>query len=403
MVSADHATRPPERLILLGATGSVGASVIDVIARNPGRFQVDAVVGGHRADALATVARSLGARLAVLADPSGYRALQTALSGSGIAAAAGPDAVVEAAERPAERVIAAIAGAIGLAPTLAAIRSGRVVAIANKEPLVMAGALMMAEARRAGARILPLDSEHNAVFQCLQGRDSTTVQRLTLTASGGPFREWPLERIRRATPDEALKHPNFSMGAKITVDSASLMNKGLELIEAHHLFALEPQRLDAVVHPEQAIHGMITLRDGTTVAVMGRPDMRLPVAHCLGFPETIASGLEAYDLPGRGTLSFSAPDRMRFPCFALAERALVAGGRAPVVLNAANEIAVAGFLDGAIPFGAIAELVEKCLDDRDLGDGPTIATIEDAIGVDHDARKITAERLRMMAGWARRA
>ena len=377
----------PKRLVLLGATGSIGRSCTQVIAAAPERFAVEAVVGGRDGAALARSAIALGAKFAAIADPAGYPDLKAGVAGRQIEIAAGEDAMLEAARRPADLVVSGIVGAVGLAPTFAAIREGRAVALANKETLVCAGYAVMQAVERFGARLLPLDSEHNAIFQALGGRDAVEIVRMTLTASGGPFREWSAERIAGATCAEALAHPKWSMGAKISVDLASLMNKGLELIEAHHLFAIAPERLAVVVHPQSIVHGLISFLDGSTIAGMASPDMRTPIAHCLAYPDRIESGVAAPDLAELGRLTFEAPDLARFPALRIAKEALAEGEGAPTALNAANEIAVAAFLDGRIGFGALAPLVERTLElMRAAGETSTPATVAEAVAIHHIAR-----------------
>ena len=377
----------PKRLVLLGATGSIGRSCTQVIAAAPERFAVEAVVGGRDGAALARSAIALGAKFAAIADPAGYPDLKAGVAGRQIEIAAGEDAMLEAARRPADLVVSGIVGAVGLAPTFAAIREGRAVALANKETLVCAGYAVMQAVERFGARLLPLDSEHNAIFQALGGREAVEIVRMTLTASGGPFREWSAERIAGATCAEALAHPKWSMGAKISVDSASLMNKGLELIEAHHLFAIAPERLAVVVHPQSIVHGLISFLDGSTIAGMASPDMRTPIAHCLAYPDRIESGVAAPDLAELGRLTFEAPDLARFPALRIAREALDEGEGAPTALNAANEIAVAAFLDGRIGFGALAPLVERTLElMRAAGETSTPLTVAEAVAIHHIAR-----------------
>ncbi len=377
------------RVTILGATGSIGASTVDLIKREPQRYRVEAVSARRNAGALAKIAREVGAQLAVVADPAAYGDLQDALTGSGIAAAAGEAALVEAALRPADWVMAAISGAIGLKPTLAAIERGATVALANKECLVCAGALFMRGAASAGATLLPVDSEHNAIFQALGAGHRDDVTRVILTASGGPFRTWSLDAIKQATPEQALRHPNWSMGPKITVDSASMMNKGLELIEAHHLFALRPDEIDVLVHPQSVVHGLVEFRDGSVVAQLGSPDMRTPIAHCLAWPRRLDGPAVRLDLARLRELTFEAPDLARFPALALARHVLAVGGAAPTVLNAANEVAVGEFIAGRIGFPAITALVERTLDAataRGLLAEP--ATVDAALAVDHIARSM---------------
>jgi 1-deoxy-D-xylulose-5-phosphate reductoisomerase len=377
----------PKRLVLLGATGSIGRSCARVVAASPGRFSIEAVAGGHDGAALARTAIELDAKFAAIADPKGYPDLKAGLAGRDIEIAVGEEAMIEAARRPADLVVSAIVGAVGLAPTFAAIREGRVIALANKETLVCAGHAVMQAAESYGARLLPMDSEHNAIFQALGGRDPSEIVTMTITASGGPFREWSAERIAAATVAQAIAHPKWSMGAKISVDSASLMNKGLELIEAHHLFGIPPERLAVVVHPQSIVHGLISFVDGSTIAGLGSPDMRTPIAHCLAYPDRIVSGVAAPDLAALGQLTFDAPDLGRFPALRIAREALAEGRGAPTALNAANEIAVAAFLEGRIGFGALAPLVERTLRAmRAAGETPTPTTIAEAMAIHHIAR-----------------
>ena len=351
----------PKRLAILGATGSIGKSCAQVIAAAAERFEVVSVAGGRDGVALAKCAIKLGAGFAAVADPVGYADLKAALSGTGIEVGCGPAAVREAALREADLVVSGIVGAAGLEPTFAAVEAGRVVALANKETLVCAGDAVMEAARKARARLLPMDSEHNAIFQAIGERDPSTIVKMTITASGGPFREWSAERIAAATRDEALAHPNWVMGPKVTIDSASLMNKGLELIEAHHLFGVAADRLDVLVHPQSIVHGLIAFADGSIIAGLASPDMRTPIAHCLAYPERIGSGVGAPDLARIGSLTFEKADLVRFPALALAIEALREGGGAPTALNAANEVAVSAFLDGRIGFVEIARLVDRTL------------------------------------------
>ena len=349
------------KLAILGATGSIGKSTLDLIERNPDRFEVTAVTAATNVEALAQIARRTGAGLAVIADEARLPELRGHLAGTDCRAAAGEEALVEAAAGEAELVIAAIVGCAGLRPTMAAVEAGRTVALANKEALVTAGALMTDAAARNGATLLPVDSEHNAIFQCLAGNRREQVSRIILTASGGPFRTASAETIGAATPAQAVAHPNWSMGAKISVDSATLMNKGLELIEAHYLFGLPSNRLDVVIHPQSVIHSMVEFVDGSVLAQLGSPDMRIPIAYALAWPERMETPAQRLDLASIGRLDFEAPDLERFPSLRLARDALEARGAAPVVLNAANEVAVASFLAGSIRFGDIARLVEDAL------------------------------------------
>ncbi|MBI1203151.1 MAG: 1-deoxy-D-xylulose-5-phosphate reductoisomerase [Rhodopseudomonas sp.] len=389
-----HAVAGPRSVTILGATGSVGLSTVDLIKREPQRYRVEAVSANRNALALAKIAREVGARVAVVADPQSYGELKEALAGTGIAAAAGVDAVDEAALYPADWVMAAIAGSVGLRPTMAAIERGATVALANKECLVCAGSLFMRAAAKAGATVLPVDSEHNAVFQALGGSRREDLRRIILTASGGPFRTWTAEAIKAATPEQALRHPNWVMGPKITIDSATMMNKGLELIEAHHLFALPPDEIDVLVHPQSVVHGLVEFRDGSVVAQMGPADMRVPIAHCLAWPERIDGPVARLDLAALGQLTFEEADSMRFPALALARQAMRTGGAAPTVLNAADEVAVAEFIAGRISFPAIAALVEATLEAaaaRGLLADP--ASIDAALGVDHIARSLARDLL----------
>ncbi len=384
----------PRAVTILGATGSVGTSTVDLIRREPQRYRVEAVTARRNAALLAKIAREVGARFAVVADPDAYRDLKSALAGSNTEAAAGEAALNEAAERPADWVMAAIAGAIGLRPTLAAIERGATVALANKECLVCAGALFMRRAAATGATVLPVNSEHNAIFQALGAGRREDVKRIILTASGGPFRTWTLDAIKKATPEQALRHPNWSMGPKITIDSATMMNKGLEIIEAHHLFSLPSQEIDVLVHPQSVVHGLVEFRDGSVVAQLGSPDMRIPIAHCLAWPQRIDGPAARLDLARIRELSFEAADLARFPALALARRALEAGGAAPTVLNAADEVAVGEFIAGRIGFAGIATLVEMTLEaaqSRGLMAEP--GGIDAALGVDHIARSLARDLL----------
>jgi 1-deoxy-D-xylulose-5-phosphate reductoisomerase len=347
---------------VLGATGSVGRSTLDIVGRNPHLFEVVALTANSDAKALAELAVRHAARFAVLADESRYRELKECLSGTGIEAAAGAGALIESAARPADCVMAAISGAAGLRPTLAAVAQGRRVALANKECLVCGGQLFMAAVRQARTELLPVDSEHSAVFQALVGAQPEAIERIVLTASGGPFRTWSLEQLQHVTPEQALRHPNWSMGRKITIDSATLMNKGLELIEAYHLFSVESGRLEVVVHPQSIVHALVGFRDGSMLAQLANPDMRTPVALGLSWPARIDTPTRRIDLVELGTLTFERPDLARFRALGLARQAMEAGGMAPAVLNAANEVAVEAFLAGRIGFLQVAEVVADALD-----------------------------------------
>jgi 1-deoxy-D-xylulose-5-phosphate reductoisomerase len=377
-------------ITILGATGSVGASTLDLVRRNRDMFRVIALTANGNAALLAELAREFGAEVAVVADESCLPALREALAGSGIEAAGGSAAVIEAAARGADITMAAIVGCAGLAPTMAAIECGKAVALANKEALVSAGEVMTAAVKRTGATLLPVDSEHNAIFQCLAGNDPAHVHAITLTASGGPFREWEMERIHRATPAEAVKHPTWSMGAKISVDSATMMNKGLEFIEAYHLFPVGVERLRIVIHPQSIVHSMVEYRDGSTLAQLGPSDMRVPIASALAWPARMDTPCAPLDLAAIGSLSFFKPDEVRFPATRVAREAVMAGGAAPAVLNAANEIAVAAFLAGQIAFTRIVQCAEDVLA-RGLPKAP--ASLEEVIAVDREARIRAAETM----------
>ncbi|VWX46441.1 1-deoxy-D-xylulose-5-phosphate reductoisomerase [Novosphingobium sp. 9U] len=379
---------------ILGATGSIGASTLDLIRRNPDDWRIVALTANCQARELAKLAREFRAEVAVVADETCLPELREALAGSGIAATAGANALVEAASRPTDIVIAAIVGCAGLAPTMAAIEQGRVVALANKEALVSAGDVMTAAVRRCGTVLLPVDSEHNAIFQCLAGNDPADVRSITLTASGGPFRDWSAERLAVATPAEAVKHPNWDMGAKISVDSATMFNKGLELIEAFHLFPVGLDRLRIIVHPQSVVHSMVEYRDGSTLAQLGPSDMRVPIASALAWPRRMATPMPPLDLAAIGELTFRAPDEERFPATRLAREAAQTGGAAPAVLNAANEIAVAAFLSGQIGFTRIAAEVENVLSSYAA---PAPACLSDVLAIDREARARARELTEALA------
>jgi len=387
----------PRRVTVLGSTGSVGCNTIDLIERQREDFVVEALTAHRNVELLAAQARRLGARLAVIAEPSLYGALKSALAGSEVEAAAGAASVVEAAARPAEWVMAAIVGAAGLAPTLAAIRRGAIVALANKEVLVCAGALFMAEVKRHGATLLPVDSEHNAIFQVFEGNHVAAIDRIVLTGSGGPFRELPYDALGHVTPEQAIKHPNWSMGPKISVDSATMMNKGLELIEAHHLFGLPERQIEILINQQSIVHGMVVYRDGSVLAQLGSPDMRTPIAHTLAWPGRMAAPTPPLDLAALGRLTFAAPDEQRFPALRLARNALQQGGGCPTILNAANEIAVQAFLDRMIGYLDIARLVERTLASFD---DTGLSTFDDVHNFDKEAREV-AGGLIGSAGMAR--
>jgi 1-deoxy-D-xylulose-5-phosphate reductoisomerase len=382
MVSTNVSIR---RVSILGSTGSVGRNTVSLVEAEPDRYAVQALTAHRNVELLAEQARRLGAKLAVVADPSRYRALKDALSGSGVEAAAGPGALVEAAMQPADWVMAAIVGAAGLASTLAAVRRGAMVALANKETLVCAGAMVTAEVKRCGARLLPADSEHNAIFQVFDDNRRHAIERIILTASGGPFRERTLAEMERMTPEQAVAHPNWRMGAKISVDSATMMNKGLEVIEAHYLFDLPGERIEVVVHPQSVVHGMVCYSDGSVLAQLGSPDMRTPIASTLGWPDRIPAPSPRLDFAALARLTFEPPDPVRFPALRIARAALADGGTAPTVLNAANEVAVAAFLERRIGFLEIARAVERTLDA--LPARP-LASIEDVVATDLEAREV---------------
>ncbi len=370
-------------ITVLGATGSIGASTLDLIRRHRDEWRVVALTAHSSAVELAALAREFQAEIAVVSDEAALPALREALAGTTIEAAAGAPAQIEAAARGADVTVAAIVGCAGLAPTMAAIEQGGVIALANKEALVSAGDVMTAAVARHGATLLPVDSEHNAIFQCLQGNDIAHVHAITLTASGGPFRDWSLEQLEKATPAEAVKHPNWSMGAKISVDSATMMNKGLEFIEAYHLFPVGVERLRIIVHPQSIVHSMVEYRDGSTLAQLGPSDMRVPIASALAWPARMDTPCAPLDLAAIGQLTFRAPDETRFPATRLARAAVIEGGAAPAVMNAANEIAVAAFLDSQIGFTRIVQSVENVLSLK-LAPAPTC--LEDVIAIDAEAR-----------------
>jgi 1-deoxy-D-xylulose-5-phosphate reductoisomerase len=378
---------------VLGATGSIGASTLDLVRRNPADWRVAALTANGNVAELAKLAVEFSAELAVVADEARLPELREALGGTGIEASGGAAALVEAAARGADVTVAAIVGCAGLAPTMAAIEQGGIIALANKEALVSAGEVMTAAVERHGATLLPIDSEHNAIFQCLQGNSLDHVRWITLTASGGPFRDWSLDRLTLATPAQAIKHPNWDMGAKISVDSATMFNKGLELIEAHYLFPVGLDKLRIIVHPQSVVHSMVEYRDGSTLAQLGPSDMRVPIASALAWPERMDTPCAPLDLAEIGELTFRKPDEVRFPATRLAREAAEAGGGIPAVLNAANEVAVAAFLGGQIPFTRIAAQVEDVLG---AYSPPAPASLSDVLAVDGEARA----RASMLAGTA---
>ncbi|WP_076069341.1 1-deoxy-D-xylulose-5-phosphate reductoisomerase [Sphingomonas montana] len=379
---------------VLGATGSVGRSTLDLIERTPDAYNVLALTAHRDVAGLAAAAIRTGAELAVIADPDQAGALAAALAGTGITSAAGPDAVRDAAALGADWTMAAIVGCAGLVPVMAAIGAGRTVALANKEALVSAGDLMIRATGRSGATLLPVDSEHNAIFQCLAGSRIERVRRILLTASGGPFRTASLDRMRTVTPTEAVRHPNWSMGAKISIDSATMMNKGLELIEAHHLFPVGSDRIEIVVHPQSIIHSMVEYVDGSTLAQLGMPDMRTPIAHALAWPDRMDGPSAPLDFATLGRLDFESPDPERFPALRLARDAVTAGGGRPAILNAANEVAVSAFLASRIGFLDIAAIVGKVLARYDP---PVPVAIDDVLAIDGEARRVAAIVMAEMA------
>lgn len=373
----------PRRISILGATGSIGQSTIKLLKQHKGQYAVEALVALSNAEQLAKDAKELNASIAVIADEAHHATLKSALAGTGIETAAGEKAVIEAMQRPADWVMSAIVGAAGLKPTLEAIRQGRIVALANKECLVCAGALVKEEAKKSGATLLPVDSEHNALYQVFYTEQQKAVERVTLTASGGPFRTFTKEQMKAITPEQAVRHPNWQMGAKISVDSATLMNKGLEVIEAYHLFPLEAKQIDVVVHPESIVHGLVHYSDGSVLAGLSLPDMVTPIAHALGWPERIKAEVPRLDLAKIGALHFEAVDAQRFPALGLAYKALEMGGSATATLNAANEVAVAAFLQGKLRFLQLPEIVAETL--ASLGN-TALSSLEDVLAADGLAR-----------------
>jgi 1-deoxy-D-xylulose-5-phosphate reductoisomerase len=385
-------------LSVLGSTGSIGVSTLDVVARHPGRFRLEALSANRDVGGLFAQCRRFRPRLAAMADPVAATELRRRLQQEGLAVEvlSGIEGLERVAALPeVDAVMAAIVGAAGLLPALAAVRAGKRLLLANKEALVMSGRLFMAEAERHGARILPIDSEHNAIFQCLPGDfdgdfSGRGVRRILLTASGGPFRDTPLEELAQVTPEQACAHPNWDMGRKISVDSATMMNKGLEVIEACWLFHAQPSQVRVVLHRQSVIHSMVEYVDGSVLAQMGNPDMRTPIAHALAWPERIESGVDSLDLFAVAQLDFSAPQPERFPCLALAYRAIEAGGTAPAILNAANEVAVAAFLEGRLAFSGIAEVVDACLQGLPAESADELETV---FAADRRARELAQSRV----------
>ncbi|HUP92073.1 MAG TPA: 1-deoxy-D-xylulose-5-phosphate reductoisomerase [Solimonas sp.] len=390
-----------QNLVVLGATGTIGRNTLDVARRHPDKLRVLALTAGRDAAGLAELSIEFRPAWAVLQDCAAAAVLRERLrrDAPGTEVLEGPAALAQVAALPeAHQVMSAIVGAAGLLPTLAAVRAGKRVLIANKEPLVMAGALLMREARASCATLIPIDSEHNAIFQCLPaesrcGEAPRGVRKLILTASGGPFRELPLDQLAAVTPQQAVRHPNWVMGPKISVDSATMMNKGLELIEAAVLYDLPPECLEVVIHPESAIHSIVEYVDGSMLAQLGQADMRVPIAHALAYPERWESGVGGLDLAGLGALRFSRPDERRFPCLSLARAALAAGGNSPNVLNAANEIAVEAFLNGRLAYTGIAELIEHTLEASGRAGLPQASGLEQILAVDTWAREAARTQL----------
>ncbi|HLZ65165.1 MAG TPA: 1-deoxy-D-xylulose-5-phosphate reductoisomerase [Aliidongia sp.] len=384
----------PRSVTILGSTGSVGTSTIDLIRRNPDDYVVEALTANSDWEGLARQAIELKARSVAIGDEAAYRPLKEALAGTNIGVAAGPQSLVEAASRKSDWVMAAIVGAAGLAPTLAAIRRGAIVALANKEVLVCAGDLVMQEVARSGATLLPVDSEHNAIFQVFDFERTEGIEKIILTASGGPFRTLDRAAMALKTPAQAVAHPNWKMGAKISVDSATMMNKGLELIEAKHLFQLPQERIDIVVHPQSVIHSLVAYIDGSVLAQLGSPDMRTPIAYTLAWPARMPSPSPRLDLAAIANLTFEAPDPVRFPALRLVREAVSAGGSAPTVLNAANEVAVHAFLEEKIGFLDIAEIVEQTLAAIPVA---PIETLDHVHNFDKQARETAAKLAERLA------
>jgi 1-deoxy-D-xylulose-5-phosphate reductoisomerase len=389
------------RLTVLGSTGSVGVSTLDVVAHarktyGDHAFPLEALTAQSNVEKLAEQARMFRPKLAVIGDETLHAKLKEALSGTGVEATAGTQAICDAARRPSDVVMAAIVGAAGLAPALEAAKRGATIALANKECVVAAGEIFHKTLLASGATVIPVDSEHNAIFQLIDPVYRDALQKVTITASGGPFREWPRERMVAATPEQAVAHPNWSMGAKISVDSATLMNKGLEVIEAHYLFSLPPEKLDVVIHPQSVVHCLVSYADGAVLAHLSSPDMRTPISHALAWPYRIASPVQPLDLTRTKPLTFEAPDLGKFPCLALARHCLLSGGRATTILNAANEIAVQAFLSRRIGFLDIARVVEETLavDDRS---NDLVASLDAVLAIDGRARAIAGDFCRKLA------
>ena len=381
-------TEETRRVTILGSTGSIGCNTMDLIERDPGAYTMEALTANRSVEALSRQARQFNAQFVAVADPACYSELKEAMAGTSAEIAAGPDAIVEAAGREADWVMAGIVGAVGLEPTLQAVRAGGVVAFANKECLVCAGDLMLQEISKSGATFLPVDSEHNAIFQVFDFDRRDSVEKIILTASGGPFRETSLHDMQGVSPAQAMLHPNWDMGAKISVDSATMMNKGLELIEANYLFGIPEDRIDILVHPQSIIHSMVSYIDGSVLAQLGTPDMRTPIAYTLAWPQRMNAPSERLDLVKISTLTFEAPDPQRFPALGLAREALKTGGSAPTILNASNEVAVGGFLDGKLGFRDIPRVVADTLEKMP---GDIISSVADVLSVDAAARQTAGE------------
>lgn len=386
--AAPLAEESQKSITILGSTGTIGVNALKLYAYHKDRYQLEALTAGNNVEKLIEQALQFKPKLAVIANENHYKALKEALAGSDIQVAAGEAAVQDAAIRPADMLLSAIVGAAGLKPTLAAIRNGTAIALANKESLVCAGELVMREAAKHAAQIIPVDSEHNGLFQVFDAAKPEGVEAITLTASGGPFRKWTVKQMQMATPQQAIAHPNWDMGAKISVDSATMMNKGLEMIEAFHLFPLAAEQIHAIIHPQSIVHCLVKMKDGSVLAQMSQPDMRIPIAHALSWPKRIDTQVETLDLSKIGALEFAAPDEARFPALRLAREAMLAGGSAACTLNAANEVAVQQFLDSKIAFTDIAKRVENTLE---KSDNATLETIDNVLACDAAARQITKE------------
>ncbi|MBD20777.1 MAG: 1-deoxy-D-xylulose-5-phosphate reductoisomerase [Rhodospirillaceae bacterium] len=379
----------PRRLTILGSTGSVGQNTVKLIQNEPDRYKVEVLTANTNVELLARQANETGASLAVVADESKYEALKNSLKNSKTEAAAGFSALLDAASTPVDWVMAAIVGAAGLKPTMSAIRNSAVVALANKECLVCAGEVMLTEIDKSKSKVLPVDSEHNAIFQVFEHEQRNKIEKIILTASGGPFWGMSLQDMKKVTPEEAVNHPNWNMGPKISIDSATMMNKGLELIEAHYLFSIEEAKIDVLIHPESIVHSMVSYSDGSVLAQLGTPDMRIPISYTLGWPNRIKNSTRRLDLSSIGTLRFEKPDDALFPALKLARHALSMGGGAPAIYNAANEVAVEAFLQKQIKFLDIVKVVESTLENSSINE---ICSIDDVIAIDEETRRISRER-----------